>query len=148
MMKSSILFLFLFLTLAVHGQMATVIAEKANLRGTPSDKGKVVDKLQRGDEVEIVIDSGSGWYLVQAKDYAGWLHGNTIKLSEEKRFTLVSPSQPVERETRPALPPSPIITAPSRRSDPSRTYIRGPRGGCYYLNSKGNKTYVDRSLCG
>lgn len=29
----------------------------------------------------------------------------------------------------------------------SRTYIRGPRGGCYYINSNGNKTYVDRSLC-
>lgn len=25
--------------------------------------------------------------------------------------------------------------------------IRGPRGGCYYINSRGNKTYVDRSLC-
>lgn len=24
----------------------------------------------------------------------------------------------------------------------------GPRGGCYYINSNGNKTYVDRSYCG
>jgi len=29
----------------------------------------------------------------------------------------------------------------------SSGYIRGPRGGCYYINSNGNKTYVDRSLC-
>lgn len=29
----------------------------------------------------------------------------------------------------------------------SRVYIRGPRGGCYYVNRNGNKTYVDRSLC-
>ncbi len=30
----------------------------------------------------------------------------------------------------------------------SRTqYIRGSRGGCYYINGNGNKTYVDRSLC-
>ena len=28
-----------------------------------------------------------------------------------------------------------------------RQYIRGPRGGCYYINSNGNKTYVDRSFC-
>lgn len=27
-------------------------------------------------------------------------------------------------------------------------YIRGPRGGCYYINKNGNKTYVDRALCG
>lgn len=29
----------------------------------------------------------------------------------------------------------------------ARKYIRGPRGGCYYINRNGNKTYVDRSLC-
>ncbi|MDF3076174.1 MAG: hypothetical protein K0S09_63 [Sphingobacteriaceae bacterium] len=23
----------------------------------------------------------------------------------------------------------------------------GPQGGCYYVNSSGNKTYVDRSEC-
>lgn len=27
------------------------------------------------------------------------------------------------------------------------TYITGPRGGCYYINRNGNKTYVDRDLC-
>ena len=26
-------------------------------------------------------------------------------------------------------------------------YILGPRGGCYYINRNGNKTYVSRSLC-
>jgi len=29
----------------------------------------------------------------------------------------------------------------------TRVYYRGPRGGCYYINSNGNKTYVSRSLC-
>ena len=31
---------------------------------------------------------------------------------------------------------------------PGRTYIRGPKGGCYYLNSSGRKTYVNKDLCG
>lgn len=35
----------------------------------------------------------------------------------------------------------------SKRSTYSRTYYRGPRGGCYYINSNGNKSYVSRSLC-
>lgn len=35
----------------------------------------------------------------------------------------------------------------SARKPTSRRYIRGPRGGCYYINSNGNKTYVDRSFC-
>gem|GEM_PF-1273383 len=25
--------------------------------------------------------------------------------------------------------------------------IIGPKGGCYYINGNGNKTYVDRSFC-
>ncbi|MEW7292198.1 hypothetical protein [Aquimarina sp. 2304DJ70-9] len=29
----------------------------------------------------------------------------------------------------------------------TRTYYQGPRGGCYYINSNGNKTYVARSMC-
>lgn len=33
--------------------------------------------------------------------------------------------------------PSPII----------RTYITGPRGGCYYLTEKNTKEYVDKSFC-
>jgi septal ring factor EnvC (AmiA/AmiB activator) len=29
----------------------------------------------------------------------------------------------------------------------TRKYYRGPRGGCYYINSNGNKSYVPRELC-
>ncbi len=36
----------------------------------------------------------------------------------------------------------------TRKKKKDREYIRGPRGGCYYINSNGNKTYVkDKSLC-
>ncbi|CAG9933996.1 protein of unknown function [Candidatus Nitrotoga arctica] len=33
------------------------------------------------------------------------------------------------------------------RPKSNHTYITGPKGGCYYINSHGNKTYVDRALC-
>jgi Protein of unknown function (DUF4236) len=38
----------------------------------------------------------------------------------------------------------------SGTSDPKRSsqYVLGPRGGCYYINSTGKKTYVDHSKCG
>jgi hypothetical protein len=32
-------------------------------------------------------------------------------------------------------------------SGSGRKYILGPRGGCYFINSHGNKEYVDRSYC-
>ncbi|WP_378174280.1 hypothetical protein [Aquimarina sp. SS2-1] len=40
-------------------------------------------------------------------------------------------------------------TTKKKRNKPrtTRRYIRGSRGGCYYINSNGNKTYVDRSMC-
>ena len=46
-----------------------------------------------------------------------------------------------------ALPEREAEYSPARRtySSPGKSYITGPRGGCYYIN--GNKTYVDRSLC-
>lgn len=28
-----------------------------------------------------------------------------------------------------------------------KSVTEGPEGGCYYINSNGNKTYVDRSYC-
>ncbi len=31
--------------------------------------------------------------------------------------------------------------------DINKTYLTGPRGGCYYMNSQGNKTYVNRHYC-
>jgi hypothetical protein len=34
-----------------------------------------------------------------------------------------------------------------KRNKSGRVYHRGPRGGCYYYNSRGNKQYVPRSLC-
>jgi|SRR5690606_18253993 len=46
-------------------------------------------------------------------------------------------------------PNSPIRNTGSSsvKKQTGRKYIRGPRGGCYYINSNGNKTYVDRSFC-
>jgi hypothetical protein len=29
----------------------------------------------------------------------------------------------------------------------TRRYIRGPKGGCYYINNQGKKEYVSRNLC-
>lgn len=38
-------------------------------------------------------------------------------------------------------------TTTTTQTTTRRIYIRGPKGGCYYVNDKGNKVYVDKSLC-
>lgn len=53
----------------------------------------------------------------------------------------------LDKESNPA-PPSSAQTSGGNKSG-GRTYIRGPRGGCYYLTDSGRKVYVkDKSLCG
>lgn len=40
-------------------------------------------------------------------------------------------------------------TTPKTNNSSGRTYILGPRGGCYYVSESGRKVYVkDKSLCG
>lgn len=46
---------------------------------------------------------------------------------------------------RKAYPNNPTSIEPSSSG---RNYITGPRGGCYYINASGNKSYVDHSFCG
>lgn len=50
-------------------------------------------------------------------------------------------------------PPVTTTTTPADTGDVKcgiyngKQLYRGPKGGCYYINSNGNKTYVDRSYC-
>ena len=41
--------------------------------------------------------------------------------------------------------PNPVVPKTPKQS--ARVYIRGPRGGCYYLDTSAHKTYVNHSLC-
>ncbi len=132
--------LILIFALNAFAQKAQVISEKANLRGTPTAKGKVVDTLPESTVLEIIKQKGV-WFLAQSTDYVGWIHGNTIRLVGKPLVSRLSatPIKPRKR-TR-------SKKRTRRRSSAGRTYIRGSRGGCYYINQNGNKTYVSRSLC-
>lgn len=49
--------------------------------------------------------------------------------------------------------PMTLTTVPEPKTDKpaapasGRSYLKGPRGGCYYLNSAGKKVYVDHTYC-
>lgn len=50
-------------------------------------------------------------------------------------------------EAKPVTLASTISATPAVKGSSSRSYLKGPRGGCYYLNSSGNKVYVDKEYC-
>lgn len=55
-----------------------------------------------------------------------------------------APADVPPKETSPRETPKAVATPPAKGG---RKFVRGPYGGCYYINSNGNKTYVDRSKC-
>lgn len=64
----------------------------------------------------------------------------TLDANGASQYATASPisAQPVAPSA-----PAPLVTSEA----PSHYYITGPRGGCYYINSHGNKTYVDHGFC-
>lgn len=126
-------------TLVAEAQSATVISQNANLRGTPSSNGKVVEKLSQGTVVDVIQQRGA-WFLVQSTDYAGWMHGNALKIANS--FLTLEPQQIPQVEQPARQAPTETKSTPAQPA-----YTRGPRGGCYYISSSGRKVYVDRNLC-
>jgi hypothetical protein len=155
-MKKLLPLLIMLFALTAHAQTATVISENVDLRGTPTLKGKVIETVSKDTSLEIIKQRGV-WFLVQSPEFVGWVYRESIKLNSpltvetvDDRFGLPEPQDTRPVYTQPKNVPTtvpestPAVSAPSKRSS---SYIRGPRGGCYYINSSGKKTYVDRSLC-
>ena len=65
--------------------------------------------------------------------------------------TIVPPPQPTAQSQSALSMPKPVALSsakPATQTDTAtRTYIKGPRGGCYYLNPGGAKVYVDKKNC-
>jgi uncharacterized protein YgiM (DUF1202 family) len=162
------IFLVLFLTGVSYSQMAVVIGDDAYLRGSPTETGAIVDTLLPGTKVAIIRQQGP-WFLIQASPFVGWIHGNSLRLKRAAKSAPASRVSPAETALSPATsasqPPVSVDTkpktdAPAQTSPPGkpataiqpsasdkRVYIRGPRGGCYYVKPDGKKVYGDHKLC-
>lgn len=113
----------------IHGRM--------NVRAEPDADAEILRTLGRGDRVQLGPRDPNGW----ARLYRGNLpDGYLYRASDLVRTT--APAAP-----EPAIPAGSGSSGGARRSGGGRQLHVGPRGGCYYINSNGNKTYVDRSEC-
>lgn len=138
---------------SAQGRTATVISERANLRDIPSQTGQVTQEVAVGTSIKV-LDRKGAWYVVRVEDSVGWMHGNTFRFGGGSSVVQSAPGldaspSVVESTPRPSRPSSGSTQSDASGSRPGsgRSYIRGPRGGCYYYSSSGRKVYVDRSLC-
>lgn len=131
---------------------AIVISENANLRQTPDANGEVIEMLAENTKTEVIRQKGA-WFYVRAAGKTGWLHGNTIRLAggrsqQSAKQTIGESQPPYTPENKKSENEATDSTSNDDDDESASRYITGPRGGCYYINGNGNKTYVDRSMCG
>ena len=60
---------------ANDNDLREVTASRVNLRNGPGTKYSVLDKLVRGDEVQVLSDNGDGWIKLRVKssNQVGWM---------------------------------------------------------------------------
>ena len=69
--------------------------------------------------------------------------------------TIVPPPQPTTAAVPSSETAKPVTLTSSTSTETSapktdssdRKYVKGPRGGCYYMNPSGSKVYVDKKFC-
>ncbi|MBW3519513.1 hypothetical protein [Flavobacterium sp. NKUCC04_CG] len=83
----------------------------------------------------VVLKPDQTWYYADKGEK---------KTEESKPLPSTTPSTTRSNFTSTSSKTTPTA---KKRSSSSRSYTRGPRGGCYYISASGKKVYVDRSLC-
>jgi len=151
-----------------------VNTEFALIKEKPSDKSKTMGRLFVGSYLKVLGYSDNSPFLkIRFQDIEGFINKNDIvdnidKINvlnaavttyKSRQYYKYEPNyEYVPEQTNTASTPlnfsssssgtrSSSASSTKRTSSKQRSYITGPRGGCYYLTASGNKVYVDRSYC-
>ncbi len=122
-------------------QIGEVIAETVTstsggiLRASPSASSKMISKIPGNYIIKIYNSYKQPYFKIKYKEQIGYLSYGSIELNPTLEIIIKN-----NKKTQ-------IRKIDSKYRSSRRTYRRGPRGGCYYINSNGNKTYVARSIC-
>jgi hypothetical protein len=144
-MKKNVFFtLFLLLSLPVIGQNDTLGKDERylildfSLRSKPSFKGEVLEKLFEGDIVvldttqkEIKGFSSVFFQKDSLNTIKGYIKTNILGNNTQYKIWLQNMSTSTNRSG-------------STNNSNSRTIHTGRRGGKFYYNSSGNKTYIKK----
>ncbi|MFD1184873.1 hypothetical protein [Pontibacter rugosus] len=120
----------------VDGKVAIPVTAYINgkLRKEKDPISTVVGEFAQGDSLTL-IEYNEGYWLASHGAHMGYVSDIYINNTQQTR-------------TYKSAIAKPEISSPSNTSGysttPSRTIHTGPRGGKYYINKNGNKTYIKR----
>ena len=102
----------------------------------------ISDRIKQITRGGFVVGPGSLFPALKRLEQSGWIEGYNRAFETTLANVNDNRSLSNRSSTQSAQTIVPNITRPE-----SNGYIRGPRGGCYYLSGSGRKVYVDRGLC-
>lgn len=146
-----------FLDKISDSSMLAIVKTGAQLRKQPNVISDIIIIFKDDNEITI-IDYRNNYFEVCYKSICGYINEVSIekteeisnfieskriekKIAQKKRSSAINYTSQLKSKTRKKT------SNKSVKYKTTRSYYRGPRGGCYYINSNGNKTYVARSLC-
>lgn len=139
---------------------AWISGDSINVRTRPDAKSPGIGKIFRCSYIRAYeLDNNPDWVQIVFGDHNGYVlrddvaaDWDELEPSSEDSARLLSQSH--------YFKPTAAYTAQLKKAAaeearvlrvanaaPRRKYYTGPRGGCYYINSSGNKQYVDHSYC-
>jgi hypothetical protein len=95
---------------------------------------KVLD-LRKGESINVIAKQND-FFEIKYKDKIVFVHERDIKP--------IATQHPIWKALTESSTTN--LVTPNAKST-ERRYLRGSRGGCYYVNSEGKKIYVDHSFC-
>jgi hypothetical protein len=147
--------------LRLKGNYAWVSADTLKVRSKPDAKSPSIGKILRLSYIRAYeVDNNPDWVQIDFGDHSGYALREDVAIDWEELEPSPEDSARLQTGQFHFFTPTATYTAQLKKAAaeeervmrvanaaPRRKYYTGPRGGCYYINSSGNKQYVDRSYC-
>ncbi|AOW17186.1 hypothetical protein LPB03_06785 [Polaribacter vadi] len=127
--------------------ITTLLKRNCSFYETPNENSKIIEFPKKKTNIYLIEYYAYGTYFkaiynnkigyIKEKDIRQIKNVRELKLAKKSDNTYSNSLLSKESTKK---------TNEKKRTY-SRSYYRGSRGGCYYINSNGNKSYVSRSLC-
>ncbi len=114
----------------------TFSTKKSILKDSPELLARTIRKYDEEKRL-IILNYIEGYYKVCIGKQCGFMNERFVKKNKliENLLTSLTENKNYKSNLTNSL------------GSKNRIYKRGPRGGCYYINSNGKKTYVKRDKC-